>query len=71
MRYLQVFIFIMVGTIISAQAPFSVKEYSGTARSNEPVTCGIAFKKGECQTLSSLSLLRGGSSVPAQFYRKC
>lgn len=67
MRYLFIFTCFLAGALISAQAPFTVKEYSGTARTNEPVTCGIAFKKGECQTLSSLSLLRGGSSVPAQF----
>ncbi len=50
-----------------ADAPFTVKEYAGKARTNEPVSCGIAFKKGEVTSLNQLSLFSGGTEIPAQF----
>ncbi len=58
---------LLCASAFCADAPFTVKEYAGIARTNEPVTCGVAFKKGEVTSLEQLSLFRGGDAIPAQF----
>lgn len=52
---------------LAVDKSFSVTEGFGVARTQDPVSGGIAFCKGEALSPSALSLFRGAQEIPAQF----
>lgn len=63
------FVCVFTTALFAVDAPFTVKETMNQARTGEPVTCGVAFKKGEVSDLSQLALFADGTEIPAQFSR--
>lgn len=61
-------LFTFTSTLLSqTKANFRVSESFGRGRTIEPVSGGLAFKKGVVTNLSQLSLFRNGTEIPAQF----
>ena len=63
-----VFFILIAASIFGAQTTFTVKEWMGVSRTNEPVSGGIAFPAGAVSSASQLALFDGSTEIPAQFF---